>query len=165
MSKDGTMTILFYGIGGQGVLSAAEICARAAIEDGYHVKKSEIKGMAQRGGSVEAYVRLGTKVHSPLPERGRVDLLACLYESEYERLRSELKKGGYDLFPYLKKARAAVGDKKIFLNTYILGIVSSLLPVRESSWITAMERTFKRNFEQNRQYFLQGREAGARNDL
>lgn len=165
VSKNKTTTILFYGVGGQGVLSSAEVCAKAAMIDGYHVKKSEIKGMAQRGGSVESYVRFGAEVYSPLPEQGRSDLLVCLYEGEYERLRSELKKGGHDLFPYLKPGRAAVGDKKIFLNTYMLGVVSSFLPIKESSWMTAMERTFKRGIEQNKQYFLQGRKAGAKHDL
>ena len=73
-----TTNILFYGIGGQGVLSAAEVCALAALNDGYHVKKSEVKGMAQRGGSVESYVRFGEHVISPLPEQGQVDILVCL---------------------------------------------------------------------------------------
>ena len=62
-----TTTILFYGIGGQGVLAAAEICARAALIEGHDVKKTEVHGMAQRGGSVESFVRFGTKVLSPLP--------------------------------------------------------------------------------------------------
>jgi len=45
-----TVNVLLYGIGGQGVLTASEVCALAAMADGYHVKKSEVKGMAQRGG-------------------------------------------------------------------------------------------------------------------
>jgi indolepyruvate ferredoxin oxidoreductase beta subunit len=156
------INVLFYGIGGQGVLSASEVCARAALHDGYHVKKSEVKGMAQRGGSVESYVRFGVCVLSPLPEEGQVDILVCLYESEYSRLQFELKKGGADLFSYLSLAHQAVGQKKIFLNTYMLGVVSSFLQIKEESWIKAIDDIFKREQTQNKEYFLQGRKEGAR---
>ena len=50
---DKTYNITFGGTGGQGILKAAEICGWAAMFAGYHVKKSEVHGMAQRGGSVE----------------------------------------------------------------------------------------------------------------
>ncbi len=116
-------------------MSASEVCARAALHDGYHVKKSEVKGMAQRGGSVESYVRFGACVLSPLPEEGQVDILVCLYESEYARFQSELKKGGADLFSYLRGAHQAVGEQKMFLNTYMLGVVSAFLQIKEESWI------------------------------
>ncbi len=58
--KTGTVNILFCGTGGQGVLSAAEICGWAALFAGCHVKKSEVHGMAQRGGSVESHLRFGS---------------------------------------------------------------------------------------------------------
>jgi indolepyruvate ferredoxin oxidoreductase beta subunit len=48
-------SITFGGIGGQGVLKASEICGWAAMFAGYHVKKSEVHGMSQRGGSVESH--------------------------------------------------------------------------------------------------------------
>jgi len=143
-------------------LSASEVCARAALHDGYHVKKSEVKGMAQRGGSVESYVRFGSCVLSPLPEEGQVDILVCLYESEYSRLQSELKKRGKDLFSYLSRAHQAVGSNKMFLNTYMLGVVSAFLPVKEESWIKAMDDIFKRELAQNKIYFFQGRQEGVR---
>lgn len=152
--------ILFYGVGGQGVLSAAEICALAALNDGYHVKKSEVKGMAQRGGSVDSYVRFGRNILSPLPENGRVDILVCLQESEYPRLKDELKPGGVDLVEYLPQAHAAVGKHKMFLNVYMLGVVSSFLEIEESAWLKAMDSKFSRDQERNREYFFQGRNAG-----
>lgn len=61
MLKSTTINILFCGIGGQGVLTASEICGQAAMFEGYHVKKSEVHGMAQRGGSVESHLRLEKK--------------------------------------------------------------------------------------------------------
>jgi len=160
-----TETILFYGVGGQGVLTASEVCAMAAMLDGSHVKKSEVKGMAQRGGSVESYVRFGKHVYSPIPPDGSVDMLVCLYEGEYDRFRGVLKKGGIDLFPYLKKGNEAVGGKKIFLNSYMLGVLSSFLEIRESCWHEAMDRIFKREKEENRNYFIMGRRGGGKNDL
>ena len=66
--------IHFCGVGGQGILLASEITAYALLAAGLDVKKSEVHGMAQRGGSVEAHLRYGTKVYSPLIEPGTVDI-------------------------------------------------------------------------------------------
>jgi indolepyruvate ferredoxin oxidoreductase beta subunit len=159
------LNVLFYGIGGQGVLTAAEVCGLAGMLDGFHVKKSEIKGMSQRGGSVESYVRIGRKVYSPLPPEERcIDVIVCLQAGEYPRLKGELAPGGTDLFPYLEKAHKAVGSKKILLNTYMLGVLSSFLPVSEKSWLEALDRKLKLGKEENRNIFLAGR-AESKNDL
>ncbi len=155
-----TVNVLFYGIGGQGVLTASEVCALAAMNDGWHVKKSEVKGMAQRGGSVESYVRFGREVASPLPFPADCDAVVCLHASEYTRLQGELKSGGVDLFPYLAKAHEAVGDRKIFLNTYMLGVLSAFLEISEAGWLAALAQKFKKEPELNRQFFLQGRKEG-----
>lgn len=71
--------ILFSGVGGQGILLASEIAAYALMKAGLDVKKSEVHGMAQRGGSVEAHLRYGAKVYSPLIEPGSADVL-CAFE-------------------------------------------------------------------------------------
>ncbi len=160
-----TVNVLFYGIGGQGVLTAAEVCALAAMIDGCHVKKSEVKGMAQRGGSVESYVRFGEAVHSPLPLSKDCDVIVCLHKQEYPRLKDEVKPKGKDLFPYLEKAQKAVGEKKLFLNTYMLGVLSAFLDIREESWLAALDQKFKKEQQQNRTFFLSGREEGQRHDL
>ncbi len=160
-----TTNVLFYGIGGQGILTAAEICALAAINEGYHVKKSEVKGMAQRGGSVESYVRFGKEVFSPLPLAQDVDLLVCLHQQEYERLKDQLKPQGVDLVSYLKLAKKAVGGERLFLNTYMIGVVSANLEISKDSWFKAMSQKFKREQEKNREFFLLGRAAGGINDL
>jgi Pyruvate/2-oxoacid:ferredoxin oxidoreductase gamma subunit len=67
--------ILFCGTGGQGVLKASEVCGVAAMLSGYHVRKSEVHGMAQRGGSVESHLRFGRSVESPLIKPGQADFL------------------------------------------------------------------------------------------
>ena len=165
MEEQKVITVLFYGIGGQGVLTAAEICALAAMRQGFHVKKSEVKGMAQRGGSVESYVRFGKNVFSPLPCEKQTDVLVCLHQEEYSRLKHQLKPGGVDLFKYIEKGHQVVGEKKLFLNIYLLGVLSSLLPISEEKWIEALLEKFKKEQEQNKEFFLIGRKEGEKNDL
>lgn len=79
MNKMNTCTnILMVGVGGQGVILASEIVSEAAMRAGFDVKKSEVHGMAQRGGSVNSHVRFGTTVHSPIIKKGEVDILFSL---------------------------------------------------------------------------------------
>ena len=66
MMTEKTVSIVLAGVGGQGILLASEIIARAAMIAGFDVKTNEVHGMAQRGGSVIAQVRYGEAVHSPL---------------------------------------------------------------------------------------------------
>ena len=66
--------ILFSGVGGQGILLASELTALGLLAAGFDVKKSEVHGMAQRGGSVTAQLRYGKKVYSPLIEPACADV-------------------------------------------------------------------------------------------
>ena len=61
-------SILFAGVGGQGILRASDIMCEVIMEAGLDAKKSEVHGMAQRGGCVTSHVRYGKKVYSPLAE-------------------------------------------------------------------------------------------------
>ncbi|MBF0523238.1 MAG: 2-oxoacid:acceptor oxidoreductase family protein [Candidatus Omnitrophica bacterium] len=160
MKDQKPLSIVFYGIGGQGVLKAAEVLGWAALFAGYHVKKTEVHGMSQRGGSVESYIRFGKRVYSPLPEEQGVDILVCLHEEEYERLKHQLKKGGKDLFSYLAEAHQSVGEQKIFLNTFMLGVLSAFLPIKIDDWLKALQHVFKRAEEENKNFFLKGRQKG-----
>lgn len=67
--------ILLAGVGGQGILLASEILAEAGMLAGFDVKKSEIHGMSQRGGSVVSHVRFGAEVFSPVVPAGEGDIL------------------------------------------------------------------------------------------
>ncbi len=89
--------ILFSGVGGQGILLASELTAYAQLDAGFDVKKSEVHGMAQRGGSVEAHLRYGERVYSPLIEPGTADILVAFEIMEAARY-----------LPYLHKASAVV---------------------------------------------------------
>ena len=69
--------VTLVGVGGQGILLASDVLARAAAEAGLSVKKSEIHGMSQRGGSVSSQVRFGGEVHSAIIPEGETDLLVA----------------------------------------------------------------------------------------
>jgi indolepyruvate ferredoxin oxidoreductase beta subunit len=155
-----TVNILFCGTGGQGVLAAAEICGWAAIFEGFHVKKSEVHGMAQRGGSVESHLRFGKQVYSPLIPRGTADFLVSYYKDESRRLRVFLKPGGVDLTAELDRAAGAVADKR-YSNVFILGALSRHLSLSEESWFKAIDAVLARkNPEENKKVFLAGRGEG-----
>ena len=86
-----TKNILMAGVGGQGVILASEIVAEAVMLSGFDVKKSEVHGMAQRGGSVTSHVRFGKKVYSPIIRDGSVDILFSFELLETLRFLSVLK--------------------------------------------------------------------------
>ena len=86
--------ILLVGVGGQGILLASEILSEAAMLAGYDVKKSEIHGMSQRGGSVVSHVRYGTEVFSPIVPEGEGDILFGFELMETVRSLPLLKPGG-----------------------------------------------------------------------
>jgi indolepyruvate ferredoxin oxidoreductase beta subunit len=74
--------LVMVGVGGQGILLASEVVARAAMAAGHQVKTNEVHGMAQRGGSVMAQVRFGREVHSPLVAEGTANILLSFEKIE-----------------------------------------------------------------------------------
>ncbi len=155
--RNSVCNIVFGGVGGQGILKASEICATAVLHDGYHVKKSEVHGMAQRGGSVESHVRFGRKVYSPLVETGNADYLVCFHQAEHQRLKPFLKQKGTDLTFYLPQALEAITNPR-HLNTFLVGILSGYLDIKEENWTKALESVFsKKLVEQNLRVFFDGR--------
>jgi len=71
------MNILVSGVGGQGVILFSNIISEIALSAGLDVKKSEVHGMAQRGGSVTTHIRYAPKVYSPLIEEGTADIIVA----------------------------------------------------------------------------------------
>jgi indolepyruvate ferredoxin oxidoreductase beta subunit len=86
-------SVLLAGVGGQGVLLASEVIAEAAAIGGSAVKKSEVHGMAQRGGSVVSHLRFGAEVHSPLIPRAGADFLVSFERLETLRYLEYLHRG------------------------------------------------------------------------
>ena len=91
---DKVTNIILTGVGGQGILMASEIVSEAVVQAGYDVKKSEIHGMSQRGGSVNSHVRFGKKVYSPLVSKGECDLLLAFEKLEALRMADFVKTDG-----------------------------------------------------------------------
>ena len=85
---------LFVGVGGQGIILASDVAAEVGVKLGLDVKKSEIHGMSQRGGSVESHVRWADKVYSPLSARGEVDFLIAMEILESARWADYVAPGG-----------------------------------------------------------------------
>ncbi|WP_263770579.1 indolepyruvate oxidoreductase subunit beta [Propionivibrio soli] len=93
----GVTNILVVGTGGQGVMTASEILAEAAIALGHDVKKTEVAGMAQRGGVVSSHLRFGERVLSPQISPGTADILLGFEAAEGLRWRHMLHPDGLAL--------------------------------------------------------------------
>ena len=89
-----TFNVSLVGVGGQGILLTADLLAKTAAIAGLDVKKSEIHGMAQRGGSVISQVRFGSEVASPIIQEGTSDILVSFDKLEALRWAHLLAKGG-----------------------------------------------------------------------
>lgn len=149
-----TINVLFCGTGGQGVLKASEVAGVSAIANGYHVRKSEVHGMAQRGGSVESHLRFGTTVHSPLIIPGTADYLVCFHAGEANRLRHFLKKDGIDFSLYLERLNELPDPR--FGNTMFLGILAAKLPIAIEHWHAALESVVVKKMDENKAAFQKG---------
>ncbi len=86
--------IIFSGIGGQGIVVASDIYCEAALLDGFDVAKAEVHGMAQRGGSIVAHVKVGDNVQSPLIETGKADIILGFEMLETARVLPMINKNG-----------------------------------------------------------------------
>lgn len=89
-----TVNIMIVGVGGQGTLLASKLLGRILLSKGYDVKVSEVHGMSQRGGSVVTYVRYGSRVYSPVIDRGEADFIVSFELLEAARYTAFLKEGG-----------------------------------------------------------------------
>src|SRR6516162_1413004 len=93
------VNIVIAGLGGQGVLKASDIVADAVFRRGFDVKKAEVHGMSQRGGSVASDVRYGVKVFSPMVPPGEADYLVVLAPDQIEPNLPQLRSGGTVIEP------------------------------------------------------------------
>ncbi|WP_297515350.1 indolepyruvate oxidoreductase subunit beta [Thermococcus sp.] len=86
--------IVITGVGGQGILTAANLLGWAALRAGYKVRVGEVHGMSQRFGSVIAYVRFGEDVYGAMVPEGKADVILSFEPVEALRYINYLKKGG-----------------------------------------------------------------------
>jgi len=109
--KDSVTSLLLAGVGGQGVLLAGDIICKVMMRAGLDVKKSEVHGMAQRGGCVTSHVRYGRKVYSPIAKEGDVNILVTFEKLETLRYLNYLTKDG----------RVIINEEEIFPPSVNMG--------------------------------------------
>ncbi len=152
--------VVLAGLGGQGVIKASDILADAAVRAGLDVKKAEVHGMSQRGGSVTSDVRFGERVLSPMVPRGEADFLLVLAPSEVEVARPLLASDGVLLGPDLVP-EAKLPNRKS-LNVALLGALSQHLAFPPGVLLAAVKAALpERLHALNEQAFELGRAAAA----
>jgi len=128
--NDKVTNIFLSGVGGQGTILASNILAEVLLKAGYDVKKSEVHGMAQRGGDVTTHFRFGKKVYSPLIKNGDVDFLLSFELLEALRYINWVKPGG----------KIVINKQEIFPAGVNLGT---------AKYPQEVEKTFKKYFKEN----------------
>jgi indolepyruvate ferredoxin oxidoreductase beta subunit len=152
------VNVVFAGLGGQGVIKASDVLADAAFRAGHDVKKAEIHGMSQRGGSVTSDVRFGPAVHSPMIPDGHADFLVVLAPTQVENNVHQLREEGV-LFPPDLVPEEKLRNKRS-LNVALLGALSTHLSIAEEHWQAALRDALpERLFQVNIEAFETGRAA------
>ena len=134
------VNVIIAGLGGQGVLKASDILAHAVFHAGHDVKKSEVHGMSQRGGSVSSDVRFGREVFSPMVPTGEADYLVVVAPDQVEVNRHQLRPGGVLIAPDAVDAKLLPNRKA--LNVALLGALSRHLEIDEKHWRDAIRAVF-----------------------
>lgn len=138
---DRVTNVVVAGLGGQGVLKCTDILAEAVFRSGLDVKKAEVHGMSQRGGSVTGDVRFGPRVLSPMVPPGEADFLLVLAEDQVEVHRGLLRPAGVLIGPD-SVAPQTLADRRS-LNVALLGVLSRHLPLPQGLWSEAIRAHFK----------------------
>lgn len=153
--------IVIAGLGGQGVLTSSDILADAALAAGFDVKKSELHGMSQRGGSVTSDVRYGDAVLSPMVPPGEADVLLVLEPTQVDINLALLRAGGVLIGPDVIDAGALRNRKS--LNVAMLGALSAALDIGEAHWLAAVRANLAPKLHAlNEEAFAIGRAAAGR---
>jgi len=151
--------VVLAGLGGQGIVKASDIIAEVAFQAGLDVKKAEIHGMSQRGGSVSTDVRFGPKVLSPMVPTAQADYLIIAEPTQIENNRHQLKPGGALIEPSMIPPTQLRNPKT--LNVALLGILSAHLPFSPDSWKAALSALLPEHLrEVNEEAFTLGHTIG-----
>jgi len=138
MSSSQVTNVVIAGLGGQGVLKASDILADVAFAAGLDVKKSEVHGMSQRGGSVASDVRFGEHVYSPMVPEGEADYLVVVSSDQVPVNQYVLRSGGTLLEPTQFDLERLRNKKSV--NVALLGALSQHLGFSEEAWADAIRR-------------------------
>ena len=148
--------IVVAGLGGQGVLKVTDILAEAVFHSGFDVKKSEVHGMSQRGGSVSSEVRYGDEVASPMVPAGEAEVLAVLDSTQVDVAKSVLKPDGVLITPDDLPLDKLQNPKA--LNTMMLGAISNHIDIPVDTLLEALKANLPEKLhEMNVEMFNLGR--------
>ena len=148
--------VVVAGLGGQGVLKVTDILSEAVFRCGYDVKKSEVHGMSQRGGSVSSEVRYGECVASPMVPAGEADVLAVLDITQVEVAKGVLKADGVLITPEDLPLDKLQNPKA--LNTMMLGAISKYVDIPVETLLEALKANLPEKLhEMNLEMFELGR--------
>jgi len=135
LSPKRSINILIVGVGGQGVILLSDIIAKVFFKAGYNVKKSEVRGIAQRGGSVISHLRIGRKICSPLIPKGEADILIAMELLEASRWMEHLKKSGLIIILYRKISLSGISSGEFRYPTDLKNkIRTKFKNIEEVSW-------------------------------
>jgi len=150
--------IVIAGLGGQGVLTCSDIVADVAFHTALDVKKSELHGMSQRGGSVSSDVRYGAQVFSPMVPPGEADFLVATAADQVPVNAAVLREGVTIIDPsHIDESKLR---NKTSLNVALLGVLSRHLQFSEQEWLAAIRHVLPEALhEANLQAFQLGRGA------
>ncbi len=151
------INVVIAGLGGQGVLKASDILSKVVFAAGKDVKKSEIHGMSQRGGSVSSDVRFGSRVFSPMVPAGEADYLVVLSSDQVEPNKHVLKENGVLIVPKSIDEKALSNKRSI--NVALLGVLSRYFPFSPEEWLKVIKECFPEKLHEfNEQAFALGRD-------
>ena len=129
-------SVVIAGLGGQGVIKASDIFADALFRAGYDVKKAEVHGMSQRGGSVTTDIRFGAEVLSPMAPDGAADILLVMDPSQVANNRHRLATDGL-LLESSCLSNFTYGSPKSG-TVAMLGVLSAHLAIDPATWHDAI---------------------------
>lgn len=132
--------VIIAGLGGQGVIKASDVLCDALFRTGCVVKKSEVHGMSQRGGSVSSDIRFGTEVFSPMVPPGEADFLIVVAPDQVEVNRAQLRPGGVLIAPDMVDPEKLTNRKSF--NIALLGALSKHLSIPQEAWQAAIKAQF-----------------------
>lgn len=151
--KKDKVSIVFAGVGGQGIITASDICASCAVLAGYDVKKYDSKGIARRKGRVISAVTYGEKVYSPKIDMCDADIIIDL--------NGDLTSYDDNMRIYLSPEKDILAKYPGSFNIFMLGRLSGHLPFNEDTWRKAVTRRFSDEgvYTINMRAFSEGRES------
>lgn len=162
MTAERVWNIKIAGLGGMGILKSSEVLAEVLFKMGYDVKKAEVHGMSQRGGSVASDLRFGREVLSPMIPDGETDYLLLVAPEVADIHRTALRAGGV-VIRAEQFEKVPLANRKS-LNIAMVGALSQYLDIPEERWIETIRAVFPEKLRAvNEAAFKAGKAVAGRN--